>query len=81
MILSLFWKRMNLQGAMAAMITGFIVVILWETFGPSEIYSLLPGFLISLVVGIVVALLTPEPPQEAVEEFDAAQTYTENTTE
>lgn len=81
MILSLFWKRMNLQGAMAAMITGFIVVILWETFGPEEIYSLLPGFLISLIVGIVVALLTPEPPQEAVEEFEAAQTYTESASE
>lgn len=81
MLLSLYWKRMNYQGAMAAMITGFIVVILWETFGPEAIYSLLPGFLISLVVGIVVALLTPEPPQEVVEEFDAAQTYTETASE
>ena len=76
MILALFWKRMNLQGAMAAMITGFVVVVFWETFMDfTGLYSLFPGFIIAFVVGVVVALLTPEPPEEVIDEFEAAQNY------
>ena len=78
MLLSLYWKRMNLQGAIASMVTGFIVIILWESFMDfTGIYSLLPGFIISMAVGIIVALLTPAPAKEIVEEFDAAQVYDE----
>lgn len=78
MILSLFWKRMNLQGAMAGMITGFAVVILWETFmGFTGLYSLIPGFFISLAVSVIVALMTPPPSEEIQKEFDDAQSYTE----
>lgn len=32
MVLALFWKRMNKNGAIAAMIVGFFTVILWNTF-------------------------------------------------
>ncbi len=77
MILALFWKRMNIQGAMASMVAGFLVVILWESFGPAAIYSLLPGFIIAFVVGVVVALLTAPPTKEIEDEFDAAQVYEE----
>lgn len=31
-ILSLFWKRMTLEGALAGMIVGAVVVIGWKTF-------------------------------------------------
>ena len=78
MILSLFWKRMNLQGAIASMITGFAVVIFWETFmGFTGLYSLLPGFCLSMIVAVVAALLTPSPSEKVQEEFDLAQTYVE----
>ncbi len=75
MILSIFWKRMNIQGAMASMIVGFIMIIFWESFmGFTGIYSLLPGFIVSFIVGVVVALMTPSPSKEIEDEFDAAQT-------
>ena len=78
MILSLYWKRMNLQGAVASMVTGFAVVILWNTFLSSTgIYELLPGFVLSFIVGVVVSLATPAPSKEIEDEFDAAQTYEE----
>ena len=79
MILSLYWKRMNLYGAYASVISGFLVVILWNTFlaASTGIYELLPGFIISLIVGVVVSLATPEPPQDIQDEFDAAQVYEE----
>lgn len=77
MILALFWRRMNWQGAMAAMITGFVVVVFWETFmmGYTDLYSLFPGFILAFIVGVVVALLTPPPSKEVTDEYDAAQSY------
>jgi sodium/proline symporter len=75
MILSLYWKRMNFYGAMGSMITGFLTVILWNTFLSSTgIYELLPGFILALIVGVVVSLVTKEPSQEIVEEFEKAKT-------
>ena len=76
MILALFWKRMNWQGAMAAMITGFAVVVFWETFMDfTGMYSLFPGFILAFIVGVAVAKLTPAPSQEVLDEFEAAQNY------
>ncbi len=79
MILSLYWKRMNLSGALASMIVGFATVILWNTFltGPTGIYELLPGFIFSMIAGIVVSLLTAPPSEEIQKEFDEAQVYEE----
>ena len=74
MILSLYWKRMNLYGALAAMFTGFFTVILWNTFLSSTgIYELLPGFILAFVVGVVVSLITPAPDQEVIDEFEKAE--------
>jgi len=75
MILSLYWKRANLYGAIAAMLVGFATVILWNTYlaGPTGIYELLPGFILSLIAGIVVSLLTEPPSEEIQKEFDQAQ--------
>ena len=76
MILALFWKRMNWQGAMAAMITGFVVVVFWETFMDfTGMYSLFPGFVLAFIVAVVVAKLTPPPSQEVLDEFETAQNY------
>jgi len=75
MILSLYWKRMNLTGAIASMFVGFLTVILWNTFlaGPTGIYELLPAFIFSLIAGIVVSLVTKVPDQDIIEEFDRAE--------
>lgn len=79
MILSLYWKRMNLNGALASMIVGFATVILWNTFlySSTGIYELLPGFIFSMIAGIVVSLLTAPPSEEIQKEFDEAQVYEE----
>ena len=74
MILSLYWKRMNLPGAMAAMFVGFATVILWNTFlSGTGIYELLPGFIFSFIAGIVVSLATPAPDDDVIDEYDKAE--------
>lgn len=76
---SLFWKRTNLQGAFAGIISGALTVIIWDyiplmggkTIGTvTRLYSLLPGFIISLVAIIAVSLLTPAPSSAIVKEFE-----------
>lgn len=71
-LMSLYWKRMNWQGAIAGILSGGIVVILWRTFVISYInlYELLPAFIISAVMIFVVSLMTREPVAEVKKEFD-----------
>lgn len=79
MLCSLFWKRTNFAGALAGMAAGGISVFVWKFLvrplgGIVDIYELLPAFLISLAVIIVVSLLTKSPEQEILQEFEAAST-------
>lgn len=61
-MLSLFWKRFNFKGAVAGIITGAAVDILWYAFLTSTgIYELLPGFVLGLIAAVVVTLCTNEP--------------------
>ena len=53
-------KNFNKWGALAAMITGPIVTIIWHNTKAlsSLIYELVPAFFISLIVALVVYALT-----------------------
>ncbi len=72
MLLSLFWKRSNRQGAVAGMIAGAVMVFLWKYVisslgGAFAIYELLPAFIIALAVNVAVSLMTPAPEKELQE--------------
>ncbi len=43
MILALFWKRINAKGALAGMLTGFVVDVIWNTFFTAG--GIIPGLL------------------------------------
>ncbi len=63
-ILSLFWKRFNYQGALAGVVAGAVVDVVWLFGGFSAstgIYELIPGFAAGLIAAIVVTLLTKKP--------------------
>lgn len=57
-LISLLWRRMTLQAAIAGMVAGAVTVIVWESGAFFGLYSLVPGFAISSAVIIVVSLLT-----------------------
>lgn len=77
-MLSLFWKRFNFKGAVAGIITGAAVDILWYAFLTSTgIYELLPGFVFGLIAAVVVTLCTNEPSKEVYELFDKAEKFDE----
>ena len=70
-LLSLFWRRFNFAGAVAGILTGAVVDILWlallKDFG---LYEIIPGFLASLIVAVVVSLATKAPSEEVTAIFD-----------
>ena len=74
-LLALFWKRSNLPGALAGMLSGGIMVFVWKFLvrpvgGVFGIYELLPAFLVALAVNVAVSLVTAAPLKEIQEEFD-----------
>jgi sodium/proline symporter len=75
MLLSLYWKRANLKGAITGMIVGAATVLIWHTFvvplgGWFALYELAPGFLFALIANVAVSLLTAEPSASIQREFD-----------
>ena len=75
MLLSLFWRRSNRKGALAGMISGGAMVFLWkfgisQLGGPFAIYELLPAFVVSILVNIIVSLTSDAPEQEILDGYD-----------
>ena len=70
-MLSLFWRRFNFAGAVAGILTGAAVDILWLAFLKDlGLYEIIPGFIASLVVAVVVSLATKAPSEEVTAVFD-----------
>lgn len=79
MLFSLFWKRTSYQGAIAGMLTGGIMVFVWKNLvaklgGYWGVYELLPAFVLSCIVIVVVSLLTKKPSAAIEAEFERAKT-------
>jgi sodium/proline symporter len=79
MLFSLFWKRTTFPAAVAGMLTGGVVVVVWKNLisglgGFFAIYELLPAFVISALVIFVVSLLTRKPSAAIELEFERART-------
>lgn len=81
-LMSLFWKRTNIQGAVAGLISGAAVVIVWDYIPivagealktTTGLYSLAVGFPVSLIFIVIVSLLTKAPSQDMIDEFEAVK--------
>ena len=70
-LLSLFWRRTTRTGALVGMIGGFTTTVSWVLWFKSQyydLYEMIPGFIVGIVLTVVVSLWT-EPNEEAMEEF------------
>lgn len=72
MLLSLFWRRMTMNGALAGMISGGVMVVLWKAMlaESTGLYELVPAFFISMAVIVIFSLIDTEPSKEVVDTFD-----------
>ena len=77
-LLSLFWKRFNFTGAVAGIVIGAAVDIIWfstPALAKLGIYEIIPGFIAGLIAAIVVAQATPAPSGAEQKLFDDAVKY------
>ena len=81
-ILSLYWRRLNYKGAVAAIVVGFVVDVLWmfllnyEYYGGTSaiantgLYEIIPGFIAGIATAIGVSYATEAPSDEITALFD-----------
>ncbi len=77
-ILSLYWKGMHRNGALAGMLVGAATVLFW-IYAPvtingeslsSFMYELVPGFILCWITIVLVSRYSPAPDQELVDKFE-----------
>ena len=72
-LLSLYWRRLTTWGALLGMVSGAVVVAIFGSLsgGIFDLYEILPGFVVNLVVAVGVSLASwPDPRVDL--EFDKA---------
>jgi len=70
LIMSLFWKRMTRNGALAGIIVGGITVLIWKHFAWFNLYEIVPGFFLSMLAIYIVSLLDTPPSEEILAQFE-----------
>ena len=73
-LLSLFWRRFTYRGAVAGVIGGAAVDVLWYVFlsDSTGIYELLPGFIAGLIVAVIASLIDKKPSDAVTAIYDRA---------
>lgn len=73
-LLSVFWKRLTYKGAVAGVVAGAVVDVLWLVFltGSTGVYELLPGFFAGLIAAIIGSLVDKKPSEEVLAIFEKA---------
>jgi sodium/proline symporter len=69
-ILSVFWRRTTAKGALVGMVLGAATVLLWKNYANSNLYEIVPGFILSFIAIVVVSLLDKKPSQSMMDTFD-----------
>ena len=80
-ILSLYWKKMNKEGALAGIITGAVTVLLWIYLPvsingqslSSIVYEIVPGFIVCTLTIVIVSNLTFKQSDEIEATFDKVE--------
>lgn len=76
-LMSLYWKRMNRNGALAGMVLGGLTVVIWKQLadlgGVFALYEIIPGFVLATLAIVVVSLLTEEPEAALQAQFDEVE--------
>lgn len=76
-LLSLFWRNMTRNAAIAGMLVGAITVLLWiYVFNLSSwLYEIVPGFALNMLTILVVSKLSPDSANKLQRGFDACKQH------
>lgn len=72
-LLSLFWRRFTFPGAVAGIVVGAVVDVLWLVFlKGTGVYEIIPGFFAGLLAAVIATLASPAPGRDIEELYDRA---------
>jgi sodium/proline symporter len=70
-LLSLFWKRFTFSGAIAGIVAGAAVDVIWlAAFSNTGLYEIIPGFIAGLIAAVIVTLCGKGPGADVEALFD-----------
>lgn len=72
-ILSLVWKGMTRNGALAGMVVGAATVVLWKNFIGLGLYEIIPGFILATLAIVVFSKIGRPASPAMVKRFDEAE--------
>ncbi|RTZ18160.1 sodium/proline symporter PutP [Vibrio aquaticus] len=66
LVLSLYWERMNRNGALAGILVGGITIVVWKQLsgGWFDVYEIVPGIIFSTIAIVGISLMTGEPEEK-----------------
>ncbi|WP_010647712.1 sodium/proline symporter PutP [Oceanobacillus massiliensis] len=68
-LFSIFWRKTTRNGVLAGIVLGGITIFLWPLTG-SELYEMVPGFILSSIAIIGFSYIGNGPTAEMLEEYD-----------
>ncbi|MDC9588846.1 sodium/proline symporter PutP [Xenorhabdus sp. XENO-10] len=74
-LISVLWKRMTRNGALAGMLVGASTVLVWMEFRWFALYEIIPGFIFATIAIIVVSLVGKAPSQATQQRFIEAEAH------
>ncbi|MFW5855724.1 MAG: sodium/proline symporter PutP [Bacillota bacterium] len=78
-LFSLFWKKTSKNAAIAGIVTGGVVVVIWKNFlAFTGLYEIIPAFFLSALVIYLISYFGDDPDPEVVKEFETAIKPLEN---
>jgi sodium/proline symporter len=72
-LLSVLWKGMTRDGALAGIVVGAVTVLVWKQFELFGLYEIIPGFILGTLAIILVSLMGRQPSASMVARFASAE--------
>ncbi|MEK1905611.1 MAG: sodium/proline symporter PutP [Pseudomonas sp.] len=72
-ILSLVWKGMTRNGALAGMVVGAVTVVVWKNWIGMGLYEIIPGFILATLAILIFSRIGNAPSSSMLKRFDEAE--------
>jgi len=72
-ILSVLWKGMTRNGALAGMVVGAVTVVVWKNWIGMGLYEIIPGFILATLAIVLFSRIGSGPSQGMAQRFDKAE--------
>jgi sodium/proline symporter len=72
-LISVVWKGMTRNGALAGILVGAVTVVVWKHFELLGLYEIIPGFIFASIAIVLFSLIGKGPTPGMQARFEAAE--------